>query len=174
MKSWNIIFCGDIWMKLIGIYNVKCKKLEIFSKLGQCMRPTTIVRVIRIKMIDFYCLWMKSFLSIVGQHITFSWVGGSDKHINLSIRAARNIENPNIIIFKSMIECQSQKVNPKMRHKYDGIVCSFLTPRIINISAHGDIQDCDYKWINPNFNIFHLHRYDCCSIRIHQGIWYWH
>ena len=43
-------------MKLIGMNDVEYEKLEIFSKLGQCMRPTTIMRVIRVKMIEFYCL----------------------------------------------------------------------------------------------------------------------
>ena len=43
-------------MKLIGICNVEKENLAIFFKLGERMRPTTIVRDLRAKMIEFYCL----------------------------------------------------------------------------------------------------------------------
>ena len=50
----------------------------------------------------------------------------------------------------------------------------FLTTRIINISAHGDIQDLWLQNKTFRLNIFHMCKYDCCSKRILLGFYYWH
>ena len=102
--------CNAEIQSFVNTFEWNLSAYTIFLKLCEWMRPIEMMWDIRVKIIEFYCLRVKSFLSIVSQHIAFpEW----ELAICLSIWAFKLQETLNIPISKAIISVKVTRSNQR-------------------------------------------------------------